>query len=823
MPSNLPDKNYFLNKYIPGRADSEVVEFIKSGNYGHVFRVHAHSLSRDFACKIIPRANLVGADNGGQGWREEIEKANTVRGTAVVRFSDMREWKDPSAGIDCIVLIADYIRGPNLRDFIKERKQEITIPFICEFLEAMFDFFNELKSVNLVHGDFHTGNILVEDRSGSLRGPKNEFRVTDFGVAAVTSDPLSFTDDYFQLASILRNLLESFDYASAEPKDQFIFNKLNDEFLTRHLVQEDQTIAPMARNPELLFGRLKEFDDEYEKFTVQTGSVLVTPFDFLSCEQIGNVPAILKALYSDLFLGLNEIQGLNNLVVTGPRGCGKSTVFKNLSLRQKLGIVEADPASVSYIGLYYFCTDLCFKFPRYQLPSREDAWDIPVSFVTSTLLSELLDDVGCWAKKYFSADFSREEARASQKLAEALELNLPMVPGGESFKALQPILAKCRRRAINDSRNYHNKDFVIKRNLGVDALHKACEVLRNCFSFLKDRPFFFFLDDYSAPKVSMPLQSNLNRIFMQRTPHVFFKLSTESPVSFSSRDIDGKEYVESREYNLLNIGQVYLRDGSSRKLQFIEDIFRRRLEAATAFPVKDLGTLVGCNTSRNSNEDGREIRRVNRLKHWGKESLSYLCSGDIHYVINLVRTMVATHGIEAISNSIESPRIPASIQDQCIRAEAGKFLKNLSGSCEYGEKLVAIVTAFGKVANSYLKYRDSQNEEGSPPHQASRIEPFEQLKLGPEALLLYNELLRYSVFIEDFRGKSRRGDVVPRLFLRRFLIPHFNLTFSTRDSIQVEPSDFEQLLNDPTTFEVRFRLKKQGKSHEDELPLTWNS
>lgn len=76
--------------------------------------------------------------------------------------------------------------------------------------------------------------------------------------------------------------------------------------------------------------------------------------------------------------------------------------------------------------------------------------------------------------------------------------------------------------------------------------------------------------------------------------------------------------------------------------------------------------------------------------------------------------------------------------------------------------------------------------------------------------------MRYSVFIQDFRGKSRRGDVVPRLFLRRFLIPHFNLTFSSRDSLQLEPADFELLIIDPGKFEKVFRLKDGDDAAEGE-------
>src|SRR5207247_2377718 len=142
------------------------------------------------------------------------------------------------------------------------------------------------------------------------------------------------------------------------------------------------------------------------------------------------------------------------------------------------------------------------------------------------------------------------------------------------------------------------------------------------------------------------------------------------------------------------------------------------------------------------------------------------------------------------------------------------------------------VATFGNDSPSQLNVVDSKNEEGSPPKQATRIEPYEPFSLSAAAQHLYDELLRYSVFIEDFRGKSRRGSVVPRLYLRRFLIPHFNLTFSTRDSIELEPPDFETFLCDPKRFEQNFRpkseedaqrLEKQVETSENQLTLNLES
>ena len=164
-----------------------------------------------------------------------------------------------------------------------------------------------------------------------------------------------------------------------------------------------------------------------------------------------------------------------------------------------------------------------------------------------------------------------------------------------------------------------------------------------------------------------------------------------------------------------------------------------------------------------------------------------------------------------------SPKIPSNEQTASVREQAGNFLKGLR-ILPNGNLLVEIVTAFGIVANAYLKFRNSKNVKGEPPWQAHRIEPYEQLELSKEAQIRYEELLRYSVFIEDVRGKSRRGKVVPRLYLRRLLIPHFNLTFSMRDSIELEVGEIEDLLLKPKEFERKHRLRK-GFIKDPDQPL----
>ena len=106
---------------------------------------------------------------------------------------------------------------------------------------------------------------------------------------------------------------------------------------------------------------------------------LTTPFDYLSCEHFGESHTLLKALYSGRFLGLAAIERRNNLVLTGPRGCGKSTVFKSLSLKHRVVTRSDHPDSVRYVGVYYRCDESVLHIPRYKAPARDEAIDVPVT------------------------------------------------------------------------------------------------------------------------------------------------------------------------------------------------------------------------------------------------------------------------------------------------------------------------------------------------------------------------------------------------------------------------------------------------------------
>jgi len=812
MRKHLPDANWFVGRHPPELPGYVVAELVGSGGNGHVFRAHSDHVNNDMACKVIPRANLVGADMDPPLWKGEILKPNALESSRVVHILHSATWTDSASGIDCVALYSPFIQGTSLRDYIGAHKRDVPMLFVKEFLREMLALLDDMERHNVVHGDLHAGNILVEDRTHQLGGARYVFRVTDFGVAPATTDS-QLKDDYDEIAVILRDLLANVDYQGAEAPDKFAFNYLNDNFLARHLAERDTTRDPLARRPRRLYEELQALDARFDaEERAVTKPKLQTLFDYLSCEQIGDDDGLLRALYSEEFLRLPEIErSRSNLVLTGPRGCGKSTVFRSLSLRHRTLVEDDDPKSIAHIGIYYRCYDLWLTFPRYALPAREEAYDVPMHYLTSTLVCSALEAIERWAARHFSEELGLREAAVAERLwgilNEEAGLRPRNEPGSNKLEAIRFCLQKERQRAVKKQRFVNDPSHPMRGFFGPGSLLRVCDALAEGFSFARNRPFFFFIDDYSMPKVTRDLQKNLNRLLMQRTARCFFKLSTESPVSYVREDMDGKAYVEGREFTLLNLGLEYLQASSAEKLQFIADVLARRFANIEGFPVGSLAELAGDYEAPSYNETALAIRRGEIPELWGQQTLCELCSGDIFYIIGLVARMVEDFGGEiALSKSDSTPRIDKKTQRTSIRKEAGSFLTSLRVSPD-GQQLVQIVTAFGNVAHSYMKFRDSRNESGSPPHLASRIEPYEELALSRKAKLLYDELLRYSLFIEDPRGKSRRGQVVPRLYLRRCLIPHFNLTFSRRDSVELEPHEVEQLLLNPQEFEREHRLK----------------
>ena len=825
MRRNLPDPCLFIGKTVSLFPNHVIQEHVASGSNGHLYRAFDQSTEGSLAFKFVPFENLPEDETEQQLYLNEAKKANIMEDPSVVRYVDVVPYHNDDLSIYGVFFIYEFVNGKNLRDYISQNGTEIDIAFIEHYLRTMFALLYELERRGFQHGDLHAGNVLVSSSEYTINS-RPTFRITDFGVRELTGQ-ITHAGDYLNVAATLRQLLATVDYSQCEGRDRYIYNILRQDFLARHLFETDTSVDPLACNPQGMMDKLNSLQDQYLSEKETQPSTLMTPFDYPNCEQIGNSHLLLKTLYSDRLLGLSEITARSNLVLTGPRGCGKTTVFRALSLDYLYFTNTDSPENVNYIGIYYRCDDLYFNFPRYTNPKRPEALDVPMHFLTITLLAIALEQIGHWARRHFEVEFREKEEELVKELCRLFDWPEPERPGAGSLAAfVAKLKGKERKRTVTKQRFIHVPTERIEGYCGPELIFEACHYIRSKLSFLHDRHLYFFIDDYSHPKITKDLQANLNRLLLHRSPDVFFKLSTESPVSFAREDIDGKKFVESREHDLLNLGERYISTNPEQTQRFLEDLFDRRFGQVADYPVKSLKELLG-SIPRNENETARSFRNSHveeagtLVNYAGIETIAAMCSGDIHYMIRLVSSMVESYGgSERLrQDSDDVPRIPPRQQHDSIRRAAGSFIESVRTLPRCGPQLADIVSAFGNVAHSYLLYNTSSNQSSDPPHQASRIEPYEMLSLSKDAQDILEELLRYSVFIEDRRGKSRRGKVVPRFYLRRYLIPHFSLTFSRRDSLQLEVSQIETLLLNPSKFENDMRLKsiedamrKRGKN-----------
>lgn len=448
MKRKLPQPEIFLGKRLPQHPDIEIVELIGTGRMAPVFRAHNAKIQRDFACKIIPCDNLVGADRDPPPWRNEFLKANATQSSHVVKFNDEGTWEVDEKRF--VYWLAEFIRGQSLRNTIKSGK--IDIAFVEIFLEEMLEFLSEMQQGGIRHGDLHSGNIIVEDKPRALRGPKFGFKVTDFGVAPVKTGATLF-DDFEQLGVMTRELLEKIEYPELSPEDRFVYDWINDRFLEKHFFEHDTAYDPVARNPEALFKVLQEARSAFiAQRAGETRKTLTTPFDYLSCEQIGESHVLLKELYSDKLLGLVKIEERNNLVLTGPRGCGKTTVFRSLSLKHRYHTNDDAPTSLGYIGIYYMCNDLYFSFPRYERPGKDEALNIPLHYLSVTLIRELLESLSLWLPRHFAAEWQFGEASAADALWDLLQFKPQKNIDPKRFASVIRVLEDERKRSAEKQR-----------------------------------------------------------------------------------------------------------------------------------------------------------------------------------------------------------------------------------------------------------------------------------------------------------------------------------------------------------------------------------
>jgi hypothetical protein len=693
------------------------------------------------------------------------------------------------------------VNGQTLKGYLKSG-----VPFnarteVEKFIEHATVALEELSRIGYAHGDAHDGNLMREviGETGTL--PEVRYVVIDFS----ESHRVEETQGGLQ-------------------KDMECFGRHLQAFADsisrrRTLSRDDEKILSAIEHiPGLLRGitadgiGIRKPSDVLERFRDNLRSAeeaprkLRTPFDALSAEDIKNDALLIDLCFTNSWWAA-ELEKPGNVLLVGPRGCGKTMLFRRLRLRTKISAEKSDEISTDqFVGFYLPCESLFFNrisdLTDSLVEKNRNAliifFNMAVMHEVATTLAYLPNEVGGPVSGYATEQLRRlvkEETGAIWK-----ELNLP----GAGVSLFE--LAECAERVMRHIRESIASGNKIQALGSTEFVTRLVSTVKQHIPQLSARLFIFFLDDYTEERVPLTLQKMLHPIVCQRSGEMCFKISAHMFGSMYSFP-QPLALDEGRNINIINLGSEYLNPKKKKtEKKALIQIMNKRLEECEGYRgtiQKWLGeSSYPGNKSLNRALHDKGTRA--QTKYHGIKCLVDLCTGDISEMIRMVGEIFRRAGV---ASETEVQTIDPSIQDRAIRNISRDFLSRIRNIRPDGQDLFDVVDSFGKLSQQVLYERplvgQGQDSAGQPrkdPYDLLTIYVDDLTKALPFARKVWERLQRASIFVDIRLAPSQRTVIADRVTLRRIYCPAFATTLTSSEHLQLSKDQFERFIQEPAEF-----------------------
>jgi hypothetical protein len=739
-----------------------------------------------------------------------------------------------------VCFITDKIDGKTLKAFLRDSPSELSVTLALDIIHDMVIAANFLWEKGLQHDDLHWGNLMLRPVSplllmgqpdkathkltiidtGSLKPSSHGTKkgLTDWGRISVV---------VAQLYNVLwRNRRVVCERPTAMKALKHFFSQISEKNSERQFADTAAIIDEITR-----IGRFNERN-------TTTSSDIFGPFDVLSAEQFVNDATLVK-IFADNLPWFSDAAGPKPVVLTGPRGCGKSMVFRYLGAKTHFSNPESALTFLDnsvFIGIYISCSS-----------------ELQGDFLSLTNRQAVLDSQRSTITSIFSIVLARELFRLIDRVVEMPEVSSKLGVGTTEVNSLvnfcrgyigARLPPPVRLRVSSLAGDFSDELDQIKRMLSIQLARNThsddrwqlpdsfISELAKKFSALLQfkKPLCFLLDDYTSHRIPFNVQELLNPIIFGRHASLTFKVSSET-LGFKPLSKDGLKIDAEREFSPVDAGFGAIKTDPIERGKFLTLLIDKRLIAA-GFK-GSTATLIGKSEFSTDVELAHAIRNRGVGKSYvyhGVLILSHVWSGDVATILSIVREMFKSSGTDRDTTEL----ISAKYQHEAITRVSRGLVEGVARYEPFGAEMSAILSNFAELAAQLLteggkgkkKHSSLTNEGLSSPQRKYRIEMtkhdsnvFEQLDDRTKKIAL--ELLRRAIFIDmgESRAKESRGATTLRWQLRPSLNPHFGLSFVRDSYLDLKDiSDFKTLIENPEKFKNDFLSRYKNSSNLDLFP-----
>lgn len=766
-------------------------------------------------------------DYKDRSYLSEISLANKLyEYQEFAKFHDAVPISFENGTIKCIAFIEEWIGGVEIKNV-----KNITPTFIKSYITQFCQILNILRIKNLRHDDLNLGNVKIINPPPGYLKQELLVRVIDMGSLKEFSEPLkpikNGFDDLKMFCTHLALLTNKMMVCEGKRSPS---NKISRGYrqviirIINSILETDPAIT--LNDPQQILNLFANGFDEIENYETNKQEVkLIDPFDYISAEHIDNDNLLLE-LFAQSCPWLKEVSANKPLLLTGPRGCGKSMLFRWLSLKSLLLKGKKEVSESSYAAFYISCSsELRNRFGLFDnAPSVAQAREEIIHYFNLLLCREIISTLVLMSNK---EDRKKPIFGLSENIEKDIftylinELNIP--DRRLYLQGVKPL--EYIHEVIIHEMNYSYKEMLKRNKLttftSLSFLADFTKFLKVKVPYFYERKITFLLDDYSIHRISEDVQKVLNAILWDRQATHIFKISCEkfgmTPV------IETNSRTESvtdlgRELTEVDIGELYIlqgeKDGNKSLKKFTSELLNHRLNLAKYKGTTE--TLIGKSKYEEHGTLAKAIRNKQRYLYYGIETITKTCSGDISTLLEIYRTILRNANVKP--NTVS--QVAYSTQHDAITSVSGRFIDFISDYRPHGDKMYAIVISFGNMCNRYLTDGPMQLDTRTNiafPNDTTRIEVEE---LDKPAIWedwqndLIKEMVRRSIFIHlrPSRGYHTGGKTL-RLQLRKIYAPHCKTGLGKNIAIKMSNSDFHHFITSPKQFCEEYLRKPQKNSN----------